>query len=276
MILVTGGSGQLGTAFREIWPDAWYPTHRELDLSDLASLRSSLVDATPDLIVNCAAYTAVDAAEEHEGLATAVNGDAVGVLATYAASHKIPMVTFSTDYVFAGTAKEPYVESHSTDPINAYGRSKLRGEQLALAAYPDSLVVRTSWVISATHRNFVATILRLVRERDEVRVVDDQQGIPTVATDLAAATVAALEAGAGGLLHLTNSGPTTWYQLARRAAAVAGLDVERIVPCSTSEFPTPAVRPAYSVLGSERRESLGLHELPHWESSLPAVVAGHR
>lgn len=275
MILVTGGAGQLGTAFRKVLPEARCIDVEDLDLTDLGGLEAALEEMRPGAIVNCAAYTAVDRAEQEEGLATTVNGAAVEVMATHAARHGIPFLTFSTDYVFAGDGREPYLESSPTDPINAYGRSKLAGERAALAACPEALVVRTSWLVSGTHPNFVATMLRLAAER-EVRVVDDQRGCPTMVDDLAPAAWAALRAGASGLLHLTNSGETTWFRFAREAVARAGLDPGRILPCTTADYPTPARRPAYSVLGSERRRSLRLPDLPHWEESLPAVVEGLR
>jgi len=195
------------------------------------------------------------------------------VMAAYAANAGISFVTFSTDYVFSGDADEPYLESSPPNPMSAYGRSKLVGERAALETNPDALVIRTSWLVSGTHPNFVATMLRLARDR-EVRVVDDQQGCPTLADDLAAATLESLHAGAGGILHLTNGGITTWYEFAREAVSLAGIDPDRIVPCSTDEYPTPARRPAYSVLGSERRAALGIKELPAWRESLPAVVEG--
>lgn len=275
MILVTGGAGQLGTAFRKVLPEARYIDLDDLDITRLDLLAAALEEMRPEAIVNCAAYAAVDRAEQEEALATLVNGTAVGVMAEHAARRRIPFLTFSTDYVFAGDAREPYFESSPTVPINAYGRSKLAGEQAARAACPGALVVRTSWLVSGTHPNFVATMLRLVAER-VVRVVDDQWGCPTTVDDLAPAAWAALQGGAGGILHLTNSGETTWFRFARAAVALAGLDPERVVACATADFPTAARRPAYSVLGSERRRPLGIADLPHWQESLPAVVEGLR
>lgn len=275
MILVTGGAGQLGTAFRRVLPDARYVDLADLDLTDPGRLAAALEEMRPEAIVNCAAYTAVDRAEQEEDLATAVNGEAVGVMAGHAARRRIPFLTFSTDYVFPGDGGEPYLESSPTDPVNAYGRSKLAGERAALAACPEALVVRTSWLVSGTHPNFVATMLRLAAEGG-VRVVDDQRGCPTMVDDLAPGAWAALRAGVSGLLHLTNSGETTWFRFARAAVARAGLDPGRIVPCATADYPTPARRPAYSVLGSERRGPLGLPDLPPWEESLAAVVEGLR
>ncbi|MCP4307369.1 MAG: dTDP-4-dehydrorhamnose reductase [bacterium] len=271
MMLVTGGSGQLGTSFRRLLPDAVFPSRHELDLSAPDNIRSTLEEIEPTAIINCAAFTAVDRAEDDEATATVVNGVAVGLLAEYAAERRIPLVTFSTDYVFDGAGTQPYMESDPVDPINAYGRSKRVGEELALS-YADALVIRTSWVISGTHPNFVATMMRLAATNDSLKVIDDQRGCPTITDDLAAATLRALDAGATGLLHLTNQGVTTWYQLARRAIELAGLDVSKVSPCATDEYPLPAPRPSYSVLGSERIDALGVAPLPEWEVSLPAVV----
>lgn len=275
MILVTGGAGQLGTAFRKVVPEARFVDLADFDLTRTDLLVGALAEMRPEAIINCAAYTAVDRAEGEEPLATEVNGTAVGMMAAYAAVQGIPFLTFSTDYVFPGDGTAPYLESSPTAPLNAYGRSKLAGERLALGIHPNALVVRTSWLVSGTHPNFVATMLRLAAER-EVKVVDDQWGCPTMADDLAPAAWAALRAGGSGLLHLTNSGETTWFRFARAAVARAGLDPERVVPGTTAEYPTRARRPAYSVLGSERRGSLGLPDLPPWEESLPAVVEGLR
>jgi dTDP-4-dehydrorhamnose reductase len=274
MLLLLGASGQVGTALAGLRDDVIAPGRRELDLAvlDLGQARDLVTSLRPTAIVNCAAYTAVDAAESDVTTAGRVNGTSVGILAEVAAEAQIPFVTYSTDYVFDGQGREPYVESSPTDPINAYGASKLIGERLALQANPRTLVIRTSWVISGTHPNFVATMLRLAGEGRSLRVVNDQHGCPTIATDLARATLEALEASATGLLHLTNAGATTWFQLARTAVAIAGLDSDLIQPCSTEEYPTPARRPASSVLGSERIESLGMSPLPPWQDSLPGVV----
>ena len=275
MILVTGGAGQLGTAFRKVIPEARFVDVAELDLTRADLVVVALAEMRPEAIVNCAAYTAVDRAEQEEALATEINGTALGLMAAYAAVQGIPLLTFSSDYVFPGDGTTPYLESSPTAPRNAYGRSKLAGERAALGICLQALVVRTSWLVSGTHPNFVATMLRLAAER-EVKVVDDQRGCPTMVDDLAPAAWAALHAGVTGLLHLTNSGETTWFRFARAAVAAAGLDPGRIVPCATADYPTPARRPAYSVLGSERRGNLGLPDLPHWEESLPAVVEGLR
>jgi dTDP-4-dehydrorhamnose reductase len=241
----------------------------DLDLSRTDDIAPVLDELDPEMVINCAAYTAVDRAEEEEGLATLINTAAVGAIAAWAGNLSRPMVTFSTDYVFDGFADEPYVESSPTNPINAYGRSKLLGESLAVEH--GALVVRTSWVISGSHPNFVATILGKLKEQD-LRVVDDQRGCPTVAADLARASYKALQSGVTGLLHLTNQGETTWYELARTSVGLAELDPSRLSPCETVDYPTPARRPAYSVLASERLEDLGLEPLPHWRESIGDLV----
>jgi dTDP-4-dehydrorhamnose reductase len=270
MIAVVGATGQLGTAFIRRLPGARRLVRPDFDLGGLTP---ELVDAAfdgVDIVINCAAYTAVDRAESEEELATTVNGTAVGLMAERAGRRGIRFVTYSTDYVFPGTGRSPWVESSPTDPINAYGRSKLAGELAVEAANPDALVIRTSWVISPTHPNFVAMMLRLTADDRTLTVVDDQHGCPTVTTDLAQGTLEALEAGMTGLLHICNAGPTTWFELARTSVELAGRDPRLIEPCTTADYPTPARRPAYSVLASER----GAPTLPHWRDSLPAVVAG--
>ncbi|CAN5519733.1 dTDP-4-dehydrorhamnose reductase [soil metagenome] len=274
MIVVLGAGGQLGTAFRSMIPDARFVDRSRLDLTDTGAIEDRLAPMAPSAVVNCAAYTAVDRAEAEEDLATVVNAEAVAAMARYAAAADIPLVTYSTDYVFAGDGVAPYLESDPTDPVNAYGRSKLAGERAALRIHPATLVIRTSWVVSATHPNFVATMLRLAGKGEPWRVVDDQQGCPTMVDDLAAATLEALDAGVTGILHRANTGATTWFALARAAVELAGFDPGLVGPCPTADYPTPARRPAYSVLGSERAESLGLTPLPPWRASLEAVVAG--
>ncbi len=271
-VLVTGSSGQVGTAFRDVLPNATFLTRSELDLSDITSISDVLSSYRPIAIINCAAYTAVDAAQEDPSMALLVNRDAVGELARYAAQSRIPFTTYSSDYVFDGGATEPYVESSFVNPINAYGHSKLEGERAAMHEYPDTLVIRTSWVISGSHDNFVSTMLRLVGEGREIDVVDDQTGCPTIASDLAEGTVAAIESGVTGILHMTNSEATTWFRLARQSVAQAGLDPEMISPCSTEKFPRPAPRPVYSVLQSEVAPRFELPPLPSWRNGLHDLV----
>ncbi len=272
MIAVTGAGGQLGTAFRALLGDeACYLTRAELDLSNLDQIPEVITSLRPSLLVNCAAYTAVDRAEEEPEQARVVNALAVEALAGAADRVGARLVTFSTDYVFDGRAEEPYVESAPTNPLSVYGATKREGEELALALNPAVLVVRTSWVLSGTHPNFAATMLRLIRQ-GEARVVDDQRGHPTLADDLAVAVMAAVASDAAGILHLTNQGVVSWFELARWIARIAGLDEERVSPCATADYPRPATRPANSVLASERLDDLGLRPMPHFEAGLEAAV----
>lgn len=275
MIVVTGALGQLGTAFRGLLGDhdVEYLDEAELDFADLNAIPRVLGEIRPSLVINCAAFTAVDAAEENESLARVINATAVGELARVSASIGARFVTYSTDYVFDGTRVEGYVETDRPRPINAYGRTKLEGERLAAANHPDSLVIRTSWVLSGTHPNFAASMLKLIAA-GPVKVVDDQRGRPTLVPDLARATMDAVDRGVTGTLHLANEGIITWYGLAREIATLAGLDEDRVTPCSTDEFPRPAPRPANSILISRRLESLGMAPLPSYRIGLPAVVAG--
>ena len=271
MILITGASGQLGTAYRRNLGDS----ARFLDRSQL-DVSGGMVDSTirrlkPSVVINCAAYTAVDRAEAEETLASAVNGAAVGTMAKACAEVGARFVTYSTDYVFDGTKSSAYVESDTTAPINAYGRSKRLGERLALEANVESLVVRTSWLMSGTHRNFAAVMLDLIL-KGEVTVVADQRGRPTLAADLVTGTLNALEAGATGVLHMANSGATTWYELAQTVASMAGLDPGRVLPCSSEEYPTAAARPLNSVLDSERLDEWGLSPLPDFHVALEDAV----
>jgi dTDP-4-dehydrorhamnose reductase len=272
VIAVLGAWGQLGSAFVRLLPDDTVPvTRAELDLGRPDQIDAWVSAARPELVINCAAYTAVDAAEGDPEGARLVNATAVGRLAESTAAHGIGLVTFSTDYVFDGTKPTGYVESDHPSPLNVYGSTKLEGEELVIEANPDALVVRTSWVLSGTHRNFASTMLDLI-SRGAVGVVDDQHGRPTLVDDLAPATMGAVNARASGVLHLANQGQTTWCGLAREVAEIAGLDPSLVTPITTEEFPRPARRPANSVLDSERVEELGLSPMPHYHSSLVKAV----
>ena len=272
MIVVTGTTGQLGTAFRAfLGEDAQYPTRSDLDLSDLESLRQGLEHLQPTVLINCAAFTAVDRAESEPEMAAVVNTDAVGVMAEAMAGLGGRFVTFSTNYVFDGTANRPYLESDPTRPINVYGQTKRAGEIAALTACAETLVVRTSWLLSGTHPNFASTIIRLARE-GEVTVVDDQYGHPTLVKDLARATLSALEASATGILHLANTGITNWFSLAQEVAGLAGIDPNRIRACASVDRPTAAMRPGNSGIASSRSRELGLEPLPPYHRGLPQAI----
>jgi dTDP-4-dehydrorhamnose reductase len=242
----------------------------DLDITDAGAVRAAVRDVRPEVIVNCAAWTDVDGAEAAEAAATAVNGDGAGHLAAAAAEAGAHIVHVSTDYVFPGDATEPYREDAPTGPRSAYGRSKLAGERAVAAAAPHAhAIVRTAWLFGPHGPNFVDTMLRLARERPELNVVDDQLGCPTYAGHLAGALVQIARARTQGVLHVAGGGACTWYELACATFARAGIDVT-VHPCTTAAFPRPAARPAYSVLGSTRRDAPAL---PAWQDGLAAHLA---
>jgi len=270
--LLFGASGQLGSAFARRIEDVVSPTRAEVDLVSITpgSAARLIESVEPDVVINCAAWTAVDAAETAEDEANVVNGAAVGVLAEVANQRNIPFVTFSTDYVFDGTSERAYREDDPPNPVNAYGRSKLIGEELALR-HPGSLVIRTSWVQSGTHPCFIRKMVELARERDRLQVVDDQIGRPTFADDLAEATINALELGVTGLVHMANSGVASWHELAKETIELARIDTE-VVPIPSTEYETQAQRPISSVLDLGRMSELGISELPSWQDTLQKTI----
>jgi dTDP-4-dehydrorhamnose reductase len=284
--LVTGAGGQLGidlqAALAAIRPgDPVTALGRDrFDLTDEIQVRSAVrrwcaaavTDGRRPVVLNAAAYTAVDAAETDEGTALVVNGDAPGWLAEELAGRG-RLVHVSTDYVFDGTATAPYRVDAATAPRSAYGRTKLAGERAVAAVDGDAVVVRTAWVYAAHGTNFVRTMLRLEAERDTVSVVADQTGTPTWSADLARGLVAAALSSARGLLHATNAGATTWHGLARLVFALSGAEPERVLPTTTDAFPRPAHRPAYSVLDPASWTAAGLAALPPWEDSVRACLA---
>lgn len=257
------------------------------DLSNPASLPALLDRVQPDLIVNAAAYTAVDRAEQEEALAIRVNGEAVGVLGRWAAAHGALVLHYSTDYVFDGRQSQPYAVAARTAPLGAYGRSKLAGEQALEASGADHLIFRTAWVYAAHGHNFLRTMLRLGAERDELRVVADQHGAPTDTGLIVAASVAALDrwqrADAaqrevlGGTHHLVASGATSWHGFASAIFTQAvdrGLlaRAPRVIPIGSAEFPTPAVRPEWSLLDNRGFQKMFGFPLPDWREGLGKVI----
>ncbi|MFJ9735682.1 dTDP-4-dehydrorhamnose reductase [Streptomyces sp. NPDC101169] len=272
--LVTGASGMLGQdtvrELRERGEDVTGLDRTALDIAEPGSVRQAFDDHRPDVVVNCAAYTAVDDAETDEARALRVNGEGPRLLARACAAHGARLVHVSTDYVFSGEARDtPYPEDHTPAPRTAYGRTKLAGERAVLAEHPGGAVVlRTAWLYGAHGRNFVRTMLELEARRDTLDVVDDQRGQPTWSADVAA-LVADLGAGdARGVLHATNSGEATWFELAREVFRLAGADPERVRPTDSRSFPRPAPRPAYSVLGHARWRETGLEPPRDWRSAL--------
>lgn len=278
-VLVTGSSGQLGLALAQsrLRPDDVHFADRStLDIAAPAQIGTYIETVAPAAIVNCAAYTAVDRAESEVDAARAANADAVAVLAEQAERIGARLITVSTDFVFDGSASVPYAIDAATNPLSTYGRTKLQGEQAALA-YPGNLVVRTAWVYAARGRNFVHTMLSLMASGDEVRVVADQVGTPTHAATLADAIWNFMALGTSGIRHVTDAGTASWYDFAvaiqEEALALGLLDRSvPIIPIATTDYPTPAVRPAYSVLDKARSwQDLG-KVAPHWRAALREML----
>jgi dTDP-4-dehydrorhamnose reductase len=275
--LVTGAGGQLGTDVvaalngQEVRALA----RAELDIADSGAVARVLDEFAPDVVVNAAAYTAVDAAESDEDAAYRVNATGPAVLAAALTGSPARLVHVSTDYVFAGDADRPYDVDDSTGPKSAYGRTKLAGELAVRELLPDaSWVVRTAWVYGAGGGNFVKTMARLERERDTLDVVDDQRGSPTWTADLAAGLVELATAAApAGTYHCTNAGDTTWFGLARAVFEQLEADPQRVRPTTTDAFPRPAPRPAYSVLSDEAWRAAGLAPMRPWRDALRAAFA---
>jgi dTDP-4-dehydrorhamnose reductase len=280
-VLVFGAAGQVGEELtllgRAAGHDVVALTRAEHDITDAAATRARVLDAGADVVFNAAAYTAVDRAEEEPELAMAINGAAPGVIAAAAVEAGSMMVHFSTDYVFDGAATDPIPEDAPTNPLGEYGRTKLAGEEAVLAAGGRAAVVRTAWVYGLHGPNFIATVLRVTRERGAMSVVDDQRGSPTWARDLAGAALRLGALGEPGVYHLTNAGSCSWYELATRVVGLAGVNAA-VKPITTAEYPTPARRPAYSVLENRRWQELGEAPLRSWERALdefmPALAAG--
>ena len=261
MIVVTGAAGMLGQDVVSAAGDGAVALSRaDLDVTDAGAAREALDGA--DVVINCAAWTDVDGAEEHAQEALAVNRE--GARNVAAAARRVVYV--STDYVFDGAKRAPYVESDPTAPLQSYGRSKLAGELATAEANPRRFIVRSSWLFGAGGGNFVETMLRLGRERDELRVVDDQVGCPTFTGHLAEAIVALARTEDYGIHHLAGAGACSWYQFAREIFDRSGVECQ-VEPCTTDEYPLPARRPAWSVLGSERGRSL-----PPWQEGLDAYL----
>lgn len=286
-IAVTGRNGQVVTALIERAPAAGIeivPLGRpELDLATPASIGPAIAAAAPELVVSAAAYTAVDKAESEPELAHAVNAVAPGAIGEAARALGIPVIHLSTDYVFSGDKSTPYVEMDPTGPATAYGRTKLAGEQALAAATDNHLILRTAWVYSPFGANFVKTMLRLAKDRDEVRVVADQQGCPTSALDIAAAILALAPRLAGsmpaaaprGIFHLTGSGEASWAEFATAVfaeSAALGGPSARVTPISTADYPTPARRPANSRLATEKLKAAYGIALPEWPDSLRETI----
>lgn len=281
-ILITGGSGQVGRALVLSKPadyEVYAPTSAQLDITDAESVSRAFARFRPDLVVNAAAHTAVDKAESERELAFAVNADGAGNVARACRADSVPLIHLSTDYVFDGSSTSPYTEDDRPNPFNVYGESKLAGERQIEGARIPHLILRVSWVFSALGSNFVRTMLKLA-PNDTLRVVNDQRGTPCAAADIAATLwrCAANPEAFAGVLHFASTPPTTWYGLANAIFEI-GLELgliqraPRVEPISTDQYPTPARRPANSLLDSSRLQSLVGFEPPDWRDSLRSVLA---
>lgn len=265
--LVTGARGMLGselvTHLRQAGHEVTAAGRAELDVRDPRAVRTAV--RGHDVVVNCAAWTAVDEAEAHEGVARELNALAVGHLAAAAAEHDANFVQVSTDYVFDGTSHRPYPEHAPTSPRSAYGRTKAEGEELARALAPRCIVLRTAWLYGAHGRCFPRTIARHARDRGSVSVVADQVGQPTWTRDVADLVLRLLEAGVTtGTFHATSAGQASWFEFARAVVASAGLAPGLVVPVTTAEHPRAAPRPAWSVLEHRALEKVGVTPIGHW------------
>jgi dTDP-4-dehydrorhamnose reductase len=278
-ILVTGANGQLGNEMRVL--SAEYPEYsyfftdvEELNICNEQAVMDYVEDHQIHVIVNCAAYTAVDKAEEDVELCTKLNADAVGYLANAAEAFGAEFIQISTDYVFDGTAYIPYRETEPTCPNSVYGSTKLAGEQNALTLCTRSMVIRTAWLYSTFGNNFVKTMIRLGRERDSLGVIFDQVGTPTYARDLARAIFAAIRQGVvPGIYHFSNEGVCSWYDFTKAIHRLAGITTCNVKPLHTSEYPTKAKRPHYSVLDKSKIKEVYHVEIPYWEESLKECIA---
>lgn len=274
IVLVTGKNGQLGNelvVLSEKYPqfEFVFTDVAELDITDVEKVTAFFQKHKPAVCINAAAYTAVDKAETDKALALKINAEAVANLASNCKKANTKFIHVSTDYVFDGTASSPYNEEHPVSPVNFYGESKLRGEEAAMENLPSTVIIRTSWVYSFFGNNFVKTMLRLMKERESVTVINDQFGSPTYAADLAEAIMQVATAAdfKGGVYHYSNGGIISWFDFAVAIRDLSGLNCE-VKACDTSGYPTPAKRPGYSVMSKEKIQSTFGIEIKDWKESL--------
>jgi dTDP-4-dehydrorhamnose reductase len=275
-IMVTGANGQLGKEIQQLC--SAYPQYEfvflakdDFPLEQYELGRNFFRTLTPAFCINCAAYTAVDKAEEEKELAMQINGEAVGVLAAICKEYDCKLVHLSTDYIFDGMGTTPYGEDFPPNPINSYGETKLEGEKQVMQLNPDSIVIRTSWVYSPYGKNFVKTMLKLLKEKSEICVVNDQVGSPTYAADIAAVILQLLGKWKPGIYHYSNDGVISWYEFAEAIKEIAGSSCI-VVPVTTADYPTLARRPAFSVLDKTKiQQAFGI-KLNDWKASLSDCI----
>lgn len=282
IVVVTGKNGQLGWELQQLassFQDQYefvFTDRTMLDLGAPESIAPFFDSVKPQFFINCAAYTAVDKAETEKDLAFTINAISVGEIAACCAKYQTRLITISTDYVFDGQGTVPYATNMPTNPVNHYGYTKAIGEQKALVNNPDTVIIRTSWVYSTHGNNFVKTMLRLMKERPEIKVVADQQGCPTYAADLAEAIMQIVDASvngnnSSGIFHYSNTGVITWFDFATAIKEIAGLTCS-VLPIPTEAFPTPAKRPAYSVMDINDIADVFGVELKEWKTSLRKCI----
>ena len=277
-ILITGCNGQLGNELQLLEKN--YPQYKfyntdvnELDITDRHAIDAFVSDNAIDGIINCAAYTAVDKAESNPALCELLNATAPQYLAAAIEKHQGWFIQISTDYVFDGTAHTPYTPDDPTCPNSVYGRTKLAGEQAATAVCQRTMIIRTAWLYSTFGNNFVKTMLRLGHEKETLGVIFDQIGTPTYARDLAVAIMTAVEKGIQpGIYHFSNEGVISWYDFTKAIHRIAGITTCKVNPLHTSEYPTPAARPHYSVLDKTKFKTTYEVEVPYWEESLRECI----
>ena len=277
-LLVVGADGQLGSDVARLLSPTVEVTARvadELDVTDRAVLQREVEALHPDVVINCAAWTAVDRAETEPDAAYRVNVLGARNVAQAARRVGARVVYFSTDYVFDGTATEPYDEDAPTGPLSVYGRTKLQGEQATREANPDHLILRLAWLYGSTGHNFVRTVLRLADEKDQLRIVDDQVGSPTFTEDVVHQLWTAIEEGCSGTYHCVNAGQASWYAFASRIVHRLGLTIP-VVPIRTADYTTPARRPAYSVLADRKFDLEQLNGMRPWEDALDDCLLRYR
>jgi len=277
-VLVIGSDGQLGLEFQKISKSynslSWFfSTIKNLDLSKLDTISSLLSNINPSIIINCAAYTGVDKAESEPKLANTINYNAVDIISKWTRDNYKKLIHFSTDYVFDGKSKIPLSENSKTKPVNEYGRSKLKGEVACLKNDPNSIVIRTSWLYSSFGKNFVKTIIDLMKKNNSVKVVNDQIGSPTYANDLAKVVMYIImnSKNKSGLYHYSNNGEISWFEFARSIRELYNLNCE-IVGVYSKEFKTPAKRPKYSLLNKSKIKSTFNIEIPDYKQSLKRCI----
>ncbi len=277
-ILITGGNGQLGQCFKQVSKlyttlQFLFVSKEELDIANEKQIDLYFTNNKIDVCINCAAYTAVDKAEQEKELATLVNTTAVGYLAKACKLHNAHFIHISTDYVFDGKTNTAYKPNDITNPINFYGKTKLHGEQLAIQENPNTIIIRTAWVYSKYGNNFVKTMMRLMNERESIGVVNDQYGVPTFAEDLAAAILQIVTSNnfVSGIYHYSNKGNISWHEFAEEIASIIKTNCV-VNEITTNQFPTPAARPSFSILDTSTIENIFGIKIIDWKISLAKCI----